>query len=367
MKQNYFLKTLFFLSLFTALSSCGNDDGTEEYVRVSPVVVDVNANPFPYPTLSEYKFFEGDMKNLEPAYKVIPYDLNSTLFTDYAHKKRFIWMPPGTSATYSADGQVLEFPNGSVVIKNFYYDNVQPGNTRKILETRLMIRKNGGWVFAEYVWNESQTEAYLDMAGSNVDITWTENGSTKTANYRIPSEQECFTCHKASDGGESIATLIGPKPQNLNKNYNYADGSRNQLSKWIQEGYLSNNLPQSIMTTPDWTDTSKPLDVRVRSYLDINCAHCHSEGSHCDYRPIRLAFTETANPINLGVCVEPHQPVEGQSHIVASGNHLRSVMYYRMNTNDEALRMPLMGRSIVHTEGVALLQQWIASLETSCP
>ena len=31
---------------------------------------------------------------------VLPYDLNTALFSDYAAKHRFVWLPPGTSATY---------------------------------------------------------------------------------------------------------------------------------------------------------------------------------------------------------------------------------------------------------------------------
>ena len=30
-----------------------------------------------------------------------------------------------------------------------------------LIETRLMIRKEEGWTFAEYFWNEEQTEAFL--------------------------------------------------------------------------------------------------------------------------------------------------------------------------------------------------------------
>lgn len=358
MKQHYFLKTLFLFSLFTLLSSCGSDDG--EYVRVSPVVVDATA---PFDKLSDYHFFEGEMKLQNPSYKVIPYDLNSTLFTDYAHKKRFVWMPEGAQATYSADGKVLEFPTGAVLIKTFYYDNVLPANETGIIETRLMIKSAAGWKFANYVWNDAQTEATLDLDGSFKNLTWMQNGISMTTTYRIPSEVECHTCHKVNDQNMPI----GPKPQNLNKSYTYADGNKNQLSKWIQEGYLANSLPQNINTTVDWTDASKPLEMRVRSYLDINCAHCHSEGAHCSYRPIRFAFSETTDPVNLGSCVEPNDPMESQTYIVTRGQYLRSMMYYRMNSNDEAVKMPLMGRSIVHEEALLMIKEWINSLENPCP
>jgi uncharacterized repeat protein (TIGR03806 family) len=350
-----------FALLAAALVSCGPDDSSD-YKEVSPVVADLNV--VPYPKLSDYHFFEGEMKNLEPVYKVIPYDLNSSLFTDYAHKKRFIWMPEGVKATYNGDGKVLEFPTGTILIKNFYYDNVLPANTTRILETRLMIRKSTGWIFADYIWNTQQTEATLNMDGSYVDLSWTQNGATMNATYRIPSGTECLTCHKSSD----IAIPIGPKPQNLNKNYTYANGSQNQLERWKAEGYLDEAVPQNIASTVDWTDTSKPLDLRVRSYLDINCAHCHSEGAHCSYRVMRFAFSESTTDHNLGICIAPQENINPSlSYIIARKNVNRSAVHYRLNTTVEAERMPLLGRTIVHTEALEMIDQWINGMDAPCP
>lgn len=364
MKNLYKLQTTFFLFLLILLVSCGSDN-SDDYKEISPVEVDLST--VPYPVLSQYKFFKGEMKNLEPAYKVIPYDLSSTLFTDYAHKKRFVWMPEGKKATYAADGKVLNFPKGAVLIKNFYYDNVLPNNTTRIIETRLMIKTADadGWIFADYIWNDEQTEATLDMRGKDTNISWLQNGETKTINYRIPAEGECFTCHKS--GSPALSIPIGPKPQNLNKDYAYADGSQNQLSRWISEGYLE-SAPQNITSVIDWTDTTKPLELRVRSYLDINCAHCHSEGAHCSYRSMRFAFSETTTPQNLGICMPTEENINPSLiYIVAKRVPLRSALYYRMNSVLEAERMPLMGRSIVHTEAIDMIREWITSMDQNCP
>ncbi|RYJ45794.1 hypothetical protein [Flavobacterium beibuense] len=364
MKKHFIVKICLYISLITAFSSCGKDDA-EEYSEIpdpSPVVLNLEA--VPYPKLSDYNFFEGDIKNLKPVKGVIPYDLNSTLFTDYAHKKRFVWMPENVKAQYISDSEVLSFPSGSVLIKNFYYDNVLPENKTRIIETRLLIKKGDKWIFANYVWNDTQTEATLNMNGSYTNISWMESGETKTTNYRIPSKVECYTCHKS----ELDTVPIGPKPQNLNKLFNYSDGSKNQLAKWVEAGYLQNNLPDNIITTIDWQDETQPLELRVRSYLDINCAHCHREGSHCDYRPIRLAFNETTNPANLGICVEPEEFINNSlTHIITKGNSERSEMYYRLNSVAENERMPLLGRTIRHQEALDLFKEWINSMEEPCP
>ncbi|OYQ41976.1 hypothetical protein CHU92_04235 [Flavobacterium cyanobacteriorum] len=378
MKKNYaFIIFISVLCVFTILSCSDSEDGGYiPVVPVSPVTVDLTA--VPYPKLSDYKFFEGQMKNLQPALDVLPYEPVSSLFSDYAHKKRFVWMPKGTRATYDADGKVLQLPTGAVLIKNFYYDNVQnvpqPGTSR-IIETRLMIRKADGWIFADYVWNAEQTEAFYDMAGSYTTVTWKDEANiTKTVQYRIPSGEQCFVCHKSSrlvNGAVVTESLpIGIKPQNLNFNYNYTDGPQNQLSKWIAQGYLQDNFafPSTTNTAINYADASKPLELRARSYVDINCAHCHSADRHCDYRPMRYAFSETGVDItNMGVCVNT-EDMQGFSpslgKIVSGREPENSMMFFRINTTDETFRMPLHGRTLIHDEGINLIRDWINSLDS---
>ena len=285
-------------------------------------------------------------------------------------------MPIGLKATYNGDGNVLELPVGAALIKTFYYDNVQPNNTTRIVETRIMIRKSTGWIFANYVWNAEQTEAFLDLNGSYTNISWKdENNIIKTANYRIPSEVQCITCHKKKEIINNVEHVvhipIGIKPQNLNFNNTYGSATQNQLLKLIEQGYLENNftLPIEANTTIDYNDTSKSLHLRVRSYVDINCAHCHTEGKHCDYRPMRYSFAETGSAngmANMGVCVSTQDMQNfpaALSKIVTPGNINRSMMYYRLNTDNENYRMPLHGRTIIHEEGISLIEQWINSLQ----
>ena len=83
--------------------------------------VSVDLTKVPYQKLSEYGFFTLPMKNQIPVEGVIPYEPASSLFTDYALKNRFLWMPEGVKASYNGDHEILEFPIGAVLIKNFYY------------------------------------------------------------------------------------------------------------------------------------------------------------------------------------------------------------------------------------------------------
>lgn len=375
MKKYYHLFVSVFLC-FIVFLSCSDKD---EYTPVSPVTVDLTQ--VPYPKLSDYKFFEGELKNQIPSLNVLPYEPASSLFSDYAHKKRFVWMPSGTKAAYSADNKALELPVGAVLIKTFYYENVQNITSiggKRIIETRVMIKKETGWMFAEYVWNTEQTEAYLDMAGSYTEVSWNdENNVTHNVNYRIPTEVQCIICHKHKEtvGTTEVTTFlpIGIKPQNLNFNYNYGSQTKNQLSKWIEVGYLESNfsMPTAENTVINYNDTSKPLEIRVRSYLDSNCSHCHAANRHCEYRPIRFPFSETGGAngrTNMGVCVdtEDYSFAPAFTKIVKPGTVNRSMLFYRINTTDQSFRMPLHGRTVIHEEGVQMFEDWINSL-TTCP
>jgi uncharacterized repeat protein (TIGR03806 family) len=343
------------------LDACTKDAPEPE---PSPVVpgsagVFINLDSVPYANLSEYRFFTGDMKNNTPNEGVIQYQPASGLFTDYAHKKRFIWVPPGLRGTYIADNKIIDFPVGTAIIKTFYYDQVQTGGVTRLIETRVMILKQTGWIFAEYVWNDAQTEATLSMNGSFVSLAWDEDGIPKSTNYRIPSSTECLICHKSNN----TPFPVGIKPQNLNNDFSYPSGTVNQLQYFISKGILENNLPSNIVSTIDYHDTTQTLKLRLRSYLDINCSHCHQENSHCDYRPLRLAFSETTDPVNLGQCVTPDDVFDPNlSNIILPGNYNKSMMHFRLNSVDESNRMPLLGRTLVDEAAVKLLRDYITSI-----
>lgn len=377
MKKNYAFLPISIILFIFLIVSCSDSEEGQDYTPIaetSPVTVDLTQ--VPYPKLSDYKFFEGTLKNLKPALDVLPFEPASALFVDYAHKKRFVWMPKGTKATYNADNKIMELPVGAALIKTFYYENVQniePVGGTRIIETRIMIRRETGWLFANYVWNEAQTEAFYDMAGSFTHISWKdEHNVIKSTDYKIPPEDLCMACHRQqipADIGVTYTYIpIGIKPQNLNYDYNYGTETKNQLQQWIAKGYLEDNfsLPSEANTTINYNDTSKPVELRARSYVDANCSHCHQTNRYCGYRPMRFAFSETGNQANMGVCVNTQDlqapfPPE-LDKIVTPRNTDHSMMYYRMNTTEENYRMPIHGRTLIHEEGVALIREWINSL-----
>ena len=116
--------------------------------------------------LSDYGLFQGNLKDQIPVNGVTPYELISPLFSDYAHKLRFVQLPAGQSVAYNPDS-VFQFPVGTRIAKTFYYpiDERKPESGRRIMETRILSHEASGWVALPYIWNEEQTEALLEVAG----------------------------------------------------------------------------------------------------------------------------------------------------------------------------------------------------------
>jgi uncharacterized repeat protein (TIGR03806 family) len=360
MKKYIGITRLLCIGFLSILSSCNSSDDDYLPIPSSPVIVDLTQ--VPYPKLSDYKFFDGDLKNMSPSYGVLPYKPASELFTDYAEKKRFVWMPNGTKSTYLGDGNELNLPIGAALIKSFYYNNVQPNNTTRIVETRVMIRKSSGWIFAEYVWNNNQTEAFLQTNGSQTNISWLdENNNLQSVNYKIPSSTtDCKRCHELQNG---IRVPLGVKPQNLNSNFVYPEGTKNQLTKLIEFGYLENNLPATIVSVVNYKDVSQPLTLRVRSYFDSNCAHCHIDNGEASQFDLRFAFNQTTAIENMGVGVQAQHFLVGYNgRIVQPNNVGQSILHYRVNTTtDNFYMMPPLGRTMKQNEGVQLIEDWINS------
>jgi len=384
MKKKLYLFSLLILcvsaTLFVACSDADfiSDDPQYRQISVNDAGgINPDLSAVPYPRLSDYGFFKDGVWNMKPANGVLPFKPASELFTDYAHKQRFVWMPPGTKATYNGDDNALEFPLGTVLIKNFYYENVAPHNIRKIVETRLLIKKaeetetSSGWYAYTYIWQNNQKDALLDSVGNGqfVPITFTENGEERTINYKIPAQSECIMCHKInttqSVNGEKTIP-IGPKPQNLNFAIEYKDGMMNQLQKWISVGYLDSNIPPNINSAIDWKDETQPMELRAKSYLDINCAHCHRVGGHCDYTDVRYNYSNS-DLYQLGVCMPPLFFLTNAPYIIKRGDSSKSEIVMRMNTTNQSLMMPLIGRSTVHEEGVDLIRSWIDGMSGECP
>ena len=166
--------------------------------KVVPKMAITKDRPNEISKLSEYPFFEGKIADLKPAKNVYEYKLNNALFSDYSYKKRFIYFPEGKKMSYRPEG-VMKFDVGSIIIKNFYYplDFRNPEGEKQIIETRLLIKEeNQSWKTLSYVWNDEQTDAFVNIIGGETPVSWIDHkGKSQNLNYVIPNQTQCKSCH----------------------------------------------------------------------------------------------------------------------------------------------------------------------------
>jgi uncharacterized repeat protein (TIGR03806 family) len=314
--------------------------------------------------LSEYNFFSGRLADLKPAGNVIPYDINMTLFSNYAEKLRFVKLPDGMQASYT-DEEALQLPAGTVIIKIFYYENDfrKPGNGRRIIETRLLVNEEKGWTAYPYVWNDEQTEAFYDVAGDIKKVSYINaEGKQIKIDYIIPNKNQCKGCHVR----DNKMMPVGPTAMQLNREYNYATGKQNQLVYWQQHGLLK-GLPalNAVEKYPTIEDESQSLDTRARAYLDVNCGTCHHPQGPANTSGLFLHYNQDAS-VELGIMKSPVAAGRGagkNSFDIVPGKPHKSILSFRMQTNDPGIAMPELGREQVHKEGVRLIKEWIKQMK----
>ncbi|GAB3955183.1 hypothetical protein GCM10028805_41980 [Spirosoma harenae] len=317
--------------------------------------------------LSEYGLFKGPMAAQEPANGVVPYALNTPLFSDYAEKLRFVQLPAGRSVAYN-DTAVLDFPIGTTLIKTFYYpvDFRDPFKGRRLMETRLLIRQTENWKAFTYVWNDEQTEAVLEIAGDTKTVRYVDsNGQPHEQAYTIPNLNQCKGCHNRNEK----LVPIGPSVRQLNGDLAYSSASKleNQLIHWQKTGMIS-SMPalEKCPKTPVW---NKPetgsLTERARAWLDINCAHCHNPKGPAMTSGLNLSASET-DPTALGIQKTPvaaGRGSGGRPFDIVPGKPDESILVYRLATTDPGEMMPELGRKTVHTESLELIREWIKAMK----
>ena len=316
--------------------------------------------------LSDYHFFLDAQKQL-PNERVIPYGLNTPHFADYANLRRFLWLPEHTSIKY-LDGGELEYPIGAVLIITVGYlnDLRQPELGEDLIETRLLVRHHEGWRASQYNWNEAATEAYLSLTGTKQEVSWIHyDGNRRHHKVLAPNNNQCKQCHEID--GDMVP--LGPThADRINRDMLYPDGSENQLTHWSKIGYLTgapinpDEAPRMAVSNDPTTGT---VHERARAYLEMNCASCH--------RPQGLAYTSgldlTLNqqtPVKYGVFKSPVAAGRGVGNgrfAIEPGKPEHSFLLHRLRSTDPGVRMPIVGRGLVHEEGVELIKQWIEQMQ----
>lgn len=268
---------------------------------------------------------------------LVPYDIVAELWTDGAKKRRWIALPAGQAMTASANGSWAA-PTGTFVVKEFAYEST-PGNpaTRRVVETRFLIKTATGWLGFTYEWRANGTDADLLNDGQYTHDWPLDGGGTYRHVY--PSQSQCLSCHHGSQG-----PLLGIRSQ--------------QLARWMDyNGKIAEQLPTlaaigvgpGTAVTPYIAphDASATFEQRTRGYMAANCAHCH-------------------NPNNIAVKDLRYSTPLASTNLCSSivpGSPSQSVVYARVTQRPG---MPPLGTLAPDPLAEHLLGSWISGM-TSCP
>lgn len=310
---------------------------------------------------------------------VVPYSVNSPLWSDGADKARGFVLPPGgkihvkncADASENCAGGAGDpddgkwvFPVGTVMVKSFSFD-------KKLVETRLFVHHDADtWVGYSYAWSEDQGSATI-VPSDGAEVMF--NTGSRTVDWHYPSRDNCMKCHKPTGG-----STLGPETAQMNRTAD--SGGMNQIDLIKQMGLFDNTVPtpyKAAMVTPYPSQVGSPassatVEQKARSYLHANCAFCHRpDDPDFFYTDLRLGVPFA----DMGVCGQ--DPQKSDLGVIGSkrldpGNPMNSLMWLRMKAaaddgSREPDRMPPIASYVVDTDGVNAVGDWISSLSGPCP
>ncbi|HXD07854.1 MAG TPA: SO2930 family diheme c-type cytochrome [Burkholderiaceae bacterium] len=362
---------------------------------VAPTIYDASAAPS---KLSAWNLASISGSTLTLNAALVPYDLNTALFSDYAFKLRAIYVPPGKAIAYTDTG-TLDLPVGSALVKTFYYPKAtgtdasavpvaQKTQTaqgssidltgHRLVETRILVRQaDGSWAGLPYVWDDDQKDATLTPAGKYISMELVpDSGPSQKFIYAVPNAQTCQQCHASSSNGSGSTLPIGPKARNLNKTYDFGGGVvKNQLVNLDDLKLLSGFTGLAgAPVNASLLDTTQPLEMRARAYLDVNCAHCHNARGYASQSGLLLTYDNIGSASatdTWGVCKLPLAYVgtgqPGYKYDINPGSPDTSILLYRLSHVGSGQTMPVVGRQTNHAEAIAMVGDWIRQLtQASC-
>jgi uncharacterized repeat protein (TIGR03806 family) len=366
--------------VFTLVVACSEEDSTRLFdprlgdvgprpaaflnfpssARSAPLAAAVAQSGFPL-LLSDTGAFR-DVSRLEPEPSLVPYDLLAPLWSDGSQKRRWLSLPELGSVRVS-DEDAWRISPGTVLVKHFemQLDERQP--ERRKLETRFLIAAEGGSFYGvTYRWNEAGTDAELQLQSETetLSIIGTD-GVQREQPYYYPGTSDCITCHTSTAG-----YVLGLRTRQLHRELEYVPGAPavNQLVAWSTWGLLDRGFDEAeIEALPRLSaiaDESEPLEMRIRSYWDSNCAMCHS-GSRGSVSGWDARYFVPLEDRGLD---RPPQMLTANAPdaLVVPGDPEGSYIYLRSATTERSVRMPPIGRNRIDQTYVDALERWIDSL-----
>ncbi len=331
-----------------------------------------DARSFPR-TLGQTGLFASTASHT-PAPGVVPYAINAELWSDHAEAERLLAVPGSGRVVVDASGR-WKVPEGTVLARTISLE-FERGNprSRRRLETQILHHEGGSWRPYTYLWDDKQADATLvDAKGSGRTLRIKDArapGGERFQDYRAYARSECLLCHnpwverQTTMFGRQTASPLAFHTAQLNRTAGADRSPRDQLRVLREIGLLEGLPSEDLGTLPRLVspyDRKAGLEARVRSYLGVNCAHCHQFGAGGSANIDLQASATLAGTKAVGV-----PPIQGSfgitdARIIAPGDPEGSILYYRMAKLGGG-RMPRLGSDVVDEVGLKLIHDWIAGL-----
>ncbi len=314
------------------------------------------------------------LKDQVPSPGVVSFSINAPQWNDGATAQRFVATPGASTMTWGKgvwgdDKQA--WPQDSVLVRTLSLEtHVGDPSTKKHIETQLLHYDGRQWHGYSYAWNDAQTDAEIVAASGGekaidlIDPSAPEGKRRQT--WRYPSRTQCMTCHNVWC---DYALAFNPAQLDRTEHFHSATGadtSDNQIRTFRHIGLLlaPKNPPPTNSKLANPYDEKADLAERARSYLHVNCSHCHRfGGGGAALFDVRKELT------NEKIKAIDERPALGgfgldDGKLICSGEPNRSVFIYRTSKLGRG-RMPQIGSEIVDEKGTQILRDWIISLKSS--
>lgn len=385
-------------------------DGEGGLYRLEPTPKNDAPSTFPRRLSESGLFAAGRGHEVVPG--VVPYRVNSPLWSDGTYKERFFAVP-GVEPIAYAPRKTWDFPEGTVLIKSFALETTAGDpKSRRWIETRFLTKQQNEWVGYSYEWNDEQTDAVLvEAKGRDREFAIRDAGASggeRKHLWHYPSRAECMVCHS-----RAANFVLGASTAQLNCENDYAGRRDNQLRTLAHIGLIkldaatelrdavtsaaanrglstkdadqywaslrkaskqrtpaSDSLPDlGVDLLPrlvDPADDTASLESRARSYLHANCAHCHvaAGGGNAQFDAAHWSTPAETRLFDA-------RPVHSSfglidARLVAPGSPERSLLFHRMALRGRG-QMPPVASALVDPVGVDVVRRWIRSLPAAQP
>jgi len=307
------------------------------------------SNPQSVPqTLSVTGLF-ASVSPLVPRQDFFPFEINAPPWQPGLRVDRWISIPTGKQIHFSADGD-CEFPAGATLVQN--YQLAESAKSSAVpFETHVFWFKGP----RSARWTPKGNDAHLVLEPEIISLAqrkrhWVSPGFDENLNldavvagFVLPMNVRQLNHDGAKDGVSA--------------------GLSNQLVRWSERGWLDaaalrERPPPRLVPLED---LSSPAELRVRSYLDVNCSACHRPGGFARSAfDARLRTPLSEQGLINGPLIAGDLGIAG-ARVIVPGAPEKSVLYQRLRRND-FFRMPPDATTDEPTPLLPVLDQWIRSL-----